>query len=71
MLHTYRFSPSSPDKPVAPMHRQRFVSRRARRFAFRLFSNFPEAILLVLGFGTMAVALIMSKFATWPTQFTN
>lgn len=71
MSYTYRFAPRSHDKHVVPSHRRRSFSRRVRRFALALFGDFPETILLALGFGTMAVALIMSKFATWSPQFTN
>jgi hypothetical protein len=68
---SYRFAPPSHDKPVMPTRRHRSFSRRARRFAFKLFSDFPEMILLAMGVGMMAVALIMSEFAKWPPQLTN
>jgi hypothetical protein len=71
MSYTYRFTLPARDKHVVPAHRRRSLSRRVRRFSFALFNNSPETILLVLGFGTMTVALIMSKFATWSPQFTN
>jgi hypothetical protein len=71
MSYTYRITPPSNHRNVVPAHGGRSVTRRVRRFALALFNNFPETILLVLGLGTMAVALIMSKFATWPPQFTN
>jgi hypothetical protein len=51
--------------------RRRSLSRRGRRFAFRLFSDFPEMILLAMGVGMTAVALVMSEFAKWPPQPTN
>jgi hypothetical protein len=71
MSYTDWFTPRPHDKHVVPAHRPRSLSRRVRRFAFALFGDFSETILLALDFGTMTVALIMSKFATWPLQFTN
>lgn len=68
MSHAYRFTRLFDPHPA---HRRRSLSRRVRRLALALLNNFPETILLSLGFGMMTIVLIMSKFATWSPQFTN
>ncbi len=71
-LVSYKFTPPLRDKRASLQQpRPRSISRRVRRLIYALFRNYPETIFIVLGFGTIAVALIPMNLAIWLLRITD